>query len=167
MAVNMIAGKFQQGFTYMGLLVLMVISGIGMSAAGITWQHRMQQQKEKELLFIGRQYRNAIESYYRSSPNGISTYPKSLQDLVLDKRFPTPKHHLRQLYPDPFSIKKGIAEIKINDFIVGVHSHSALSPLKKVNFGLLEKHFEDAKTYQDWQFTAQSALVTQTSHALK
>lgn len=139
----------------MGLLVFVTIAGIGMAGVGYTWQYRVQSQKEKELLFIGRQYRQAIESYQRSNINGANSYPTNLQDLLLDKRFPTPKRHLRQLYHDPFLPSEGMVEIKNNGFIIGVHSHSQLTPLKKVHFMNAEKAFEDAETYQDWKFIFQ------------
>ena len=56
----------------------------------------VQADREAELLFRGQAYRRAIESYYRA--NGV--YPRALEDLLKDPRFPS-KRHIRSLYPDP------------------------------------------------------------------
>jgi type II secretory pathway pseudopilin PulG len=157
----------QQGFTFIGLLIFITISGMAMAAVSITWQYRVQIQREKELLFIGRQYQKAIERYYLASPNGINSYPKNLQELLLDKRFSTPKRHLRRLYTDPFAHGLPMEEIKENGLIVGVHSHSTLSPRKKVNFAASEEAFAKAKSYADWKFTYLPNMSTMTNAALQ
>lgn len=147
-------GNREHGFTFIGLLIFITISGIAMSAVSITWQYRVQIQREKELLFVGRQYQKAIQRFYQTSPDGINRYPKSLQELVLDKRFSTPKRHLRRLYLDPFTQGLPMMTIEQNGYIVGVYSRSMLSPRKKTNFASTETDFEKAKRYQDWKFTS-------------
>src|ERR1700680_2086784 len=82
------------GFTYIGLLVAVVILGIGLSAVGTVWRTQAQREREQELLFIGGAYRAAIASYYAA---GAHQFPQNLSDLLEDKRFPEPRHHLRRL----------------------------------------------------------------------
>ena len=78
----------QRGFTYLGMMLLIFVIGIGFAKAGIVWQTDVQREREKELLFIGEQYAMAIGSYYESTPSGLKQYPASLEDLLHDNRFP-------------------------------------------------------------------------------
>ena len=94
----------QRGFTYLGMLILVAIMGFGLAGFAELYSHAAQREKERELLFIGSQFRNAIESYYNKSP-GAKVYPQKLDDLVEDKRFPMPQHHLRRVYRDPMTGK--------------------------------------------------------------
>src|SRR5207237_7930193 len=75
------------GFTYLGLLIIVAVMGAGLAATGTFFSHAAQREKERELLFVGDQYRQAIGSYYRHSP-GTGAYPKKLEELIEDKRFP-------------------------------------------------------------------------------
>lgn len=64
MALVMQIGKLKQlGFTYIGVLMLVAIAGIGLAGVGIVWHQDAQREREKELLFIGDEYRQAIGSY--------------------------------------------------------------------------------------------------------
>ena len=89
----------QRGFTYLGMMFLILAIGIGLAKAGTVWQTEVQREKEKELLFIGEQYAMAIASYYESTPSGLKQYPASLKDLLQDNRFPAVRRHLRKLTP--------------------------------------------------------------------
>ena len=139
-----------RGFTLLGLLLVVGVLGAGLAAYGQIYSHQARRDKEAELLFRGNQYRLAIESYYR---NGDS-YPKTLDDLLADNRFPTPVRHLRKRYADPMTGKAewGLVKTPDGERIIGVHSTSEAAPIKTGNFDLVNKHFADAKTYKDWQF---------------
>jgi type II secretory pathway pseudopilin PulG len=146
----MSAGKTQQrGFTLMGALILVAMMGAGLAAYGGIASHAAQREKEAELLFRGNEYRQAIERYYKKERK----YPKALAELVEDKRFPTPAHHLRRLYPDPLT---GQADWELMNApeggIMGVHSKSEAAPIKSGGFTLADKTFADAPRYADWQF---------------
>lgn len=142
----------QSGFTFLGLLILIVIIGAGLAATGTLFSHAAQREKERELLFVGHEFRDAIESYYRRSP-GAPAYPKSLDDLVDDKRFPMPQHHLRRIYADPMTGKPDWLAVEApGGGIMGVRSRSQAAPIKTGNFELADAAFEDAKHYADWPF---------------
>ncbi len=142
----------ERGFTYLGLLIIVMVMGAGLAATGTFWSTSAQREKERELLFIGGQFRQAIESYYRRSP-GAAVYPKSLAELVEDKRFPMPQHHLRRLYADPMTGKAdwGLVEAP-GGGIMGVHSLSQQAPVKTGNFRLADEKFEGADQYAKWAF---------------
>src|SRR3978361_770517 len=92
----------QHGFTYMGVLFLLVLMGIGLAGAGQTWTLASQRSRERQLLWVGAQYARAIRAYYDVTPGG-KQYPAKLEARVEDQRFAEPKHHRRQLYLDPVS----------------------------------------------------------------
>lgn len=92
-----------RGFTYLGVLLALALVGIGLLAASEVWVTVAHRQRRAQLDWIGRQFEQAIGSYFESSPGGARTYPGSLDQLLLDPRYPTARRHLRQLYADPFS----------------------------------------------------------------
>jgi type II secretory pathway pseudopilin PulG len=143
----------QRGFTYLGLLIIIAVMGAGLAAFGQLYSHASQREKERELLFVGSQFRNAIASYYNKSP-GAKVYPKKLEDLVEDKRFPMPQRHLRRVYSDPMTGKAewGMVEAPGGGFM-GVHSLSEETPIKSGNFSAKDVAFEGAEHYTKWMFT--------------
>jgi type II secretory pathway pseudopilin PulG len=143
----------QRGFTYLGVLIIVAIMGMGLAGFGELYSHAAQRDKERELLFIGSQFRDAIASYYNRSP-GAKVYPKKLDDLLEDKRFPVPQHHLRKLYRDPMTGSTDWGLIELPGIgIIGVHSRSEEKPIKTANFAAAEASFEDAENYTKWMFT--------------
>lgn len=137
----------------MGLLMVIAIAGIGMAGVGIVWHQESQREREKQLLFIGAEYRKAIGSYFENSPSGVKQYPQTLQELVLDKRFPTIKRHIRQLYADPFAKENQSWNLVLEQGqIRGVYSNAELTPIKKFGFASTEESFSEAATYNDWRF---------------
>ena len=139
-----------QGFTLLGLLLIVGAMGAGLAAYGTIHSHAAQREKEAELLFRGTQYRLAIESYFRKA----GTYPKKLEDLLVDNRFPTPLRHLRRPYADPMTgaADWGLMEAPEGGGIMGVYSSSEAPPIKRGNFPIEYLHFGEAKRYKDWQF---------------
>ena len=166
--------KYQTGFSYMGLLAVIAIAGIGMAGTGIVWHQDAQREREKELLFIGEQYRKAIASYHEGGPNGLKQFPRSLNDLILDKRFANTKRHIRKLYKDPFyasintknmvnsePFSLNSTDLNANSQwglitqqsrISGIYSHSTLAPIKKHGFSMQNAGFADATEYSEWKF---------------
>lgn len=144
--------QLQAGFSYMGILVLMVLMGVSMAGVGLVWHIQLQREKELQLLFIGTSYRKAIGRYYANSPSGLGEYPPTLEALLLDERKVSPKRHIRKIYNDPIGKQDDWVLITQNNRIVGIHSQSKLKPLKTINFPQVYEFFSKAKTYQDWKF---------------
>lgn len=154
--------KTQKGFTYLGLLIIVAVMGAGLAAFGTIYSHAAQREKEVELLFAGEQIRAAIESYHRKSP-GASAYPKKLEDLVEDKRFPMPVRHLRRVYADPMTggTQWGVVEAPGGAGIMGVHSLSEEKPIKSAHFSPQQQEFETAESYKAWRFVYSPAAPSQ------
>ena len=148
----------QRGFSDFTVLLVVAILAGGLALTGEVWSTTAQREKEVELLFIGQQYRKAIERYYL---NGPKQYPRALADLVKDPRRPEPQRYLRQLYPDPITNSAEWGIVKAPDGgILGVHSTSDKEPLKRSGFRVRDAAFENAKTYAEWRFLYAPASAT-------
>lgn len=161
----MLIGKYsrQAGFTYMGVLMLIAIAGIGMAGVGLVWHQNAQRENEKELLFVGEEYRKAIGSYYESSLAAAKQFPSSLDDLLLDKRFPNTKRHIRKLYADPIARNTQWGLIKQQEQITGIYSVSKLAPIKKFGFADQYEIFSTAVEYNEWKFNYILGSLTSTA----
>ena len=153
-----VQGAFRNssGFSYVALLVAIVIIGISLGAAGKYWQNVMLREKEAEMFFRGDQYRQAIEHYYTAVP-GRPQYPQSIDDLLTDNRTPSGKRHLRQKYKDPIT-GEDFGEIREprTKAIVGVYSTSEKEPLKKDNFPAAYQDLAGKSKYKEWLFVARA-----------
>ena len=158
----MASGSREAGFTYLAMLLAVAVIGIGLAAAGQSWSTAAQREKEAELLFAGGEFRRAIRSYYFASP-GAPRYPRQLQDLLRDDRFPSVRRHLRRLYRDPMTGGRewGLVEAPEGG-LMGVHSRSAASALKTANFTEANRDLEGRTRYADWKFVFRPAPVTAT-----
>jgi type II secretory pathway pseudopilin PulG len=125
-----IARRQQSGFNYPVLLAAMVLAGILLAGIGEVWRTVAIREKEAQLLFVGNEFSQAIGRYYESTPSGPKQYPQSLEDLLLDRRFPRIVRHLRKLYADPISAKPDWALILEQGRIIGVHSQAEGTPLR-------------------------------------
>lgn len=145
--------RSEKGFTYLGILIAMALFGVALAATGDVWRTAAQRERERELLFVGNQFRDAFMSYYTGTPAGKPRFPRTLDDLVEDNRFPVRRRHLRRVYADPIS---GKADWVLLDApgggIAGVHSRSEAKPLKTGNFAPPDVTFEGAERYSDWRF---------------
>lgn len=144
------ASSRQHGFTYIGLLVAVVLMGLLLTLVARVWSTTEQREREIQLLYIGHAYRMAISSYFALGHR----YPTTLQDLLTDERFPVPKHHLRRLYADPMT---GHADWSLiltpsGQGVMGVASSSQAKPVKLDGFELIDQAFKGADCYCSWQF---------------
>ena len=141
------------GFTYIGLLIAVAVIGVWLTAVATVWHQEMQRENERQLLFVGNQFRQAIGSYYENTPGLVQQFPKTLEDLLEDKRTPFVRRHLRKIYYDPFTGSADWGLVKgADNGIIGVYSKSDVEPIKKANFSKLFAIFEGKKHYSDWQF---------------
>lgn len=144
-------GARQAGYTYVGVLLIVAFFGLMLASAGEVWRTSAQREKEAELLFVGNQFRMAIASYQRAS-SGAPELPRTLEDLLEDRRLITVRRHLRRIYPDPMTGKPDWVLIKSGDRIMGVHSRSDGRPFKTAGFDEHDADFEKASTYREWRF---------------
>jgi type II secretory pathway pseudopilin PulG len=153
-APGKLRGRQQRGFTYLALLLAIALHGAVMAAAGSIWHTAQQRERERELLFIGDQFRSAIRAYAQSGPGTRGQLPRTLDDLLLDPRLPGHKRHLRKVFVDPMTWKAewGLVKTPDGSAILGVYSLSEETPLKKANFGPADRAFEGAARYSDWKF---------------
>lgn len=93
------------GFTYLGMLFLVALTAAGMAALGHAWKTAAQREKERELEWRGAEIARAIASYAKAGPTPPGEYPRSLDDLLSDRRGVKTRHHLRRAYVDPFSLQ--------------------------------------------------------------
>jgi hypothetical protein len=139
------------GLVLIALLVFVFLASFAAMVAAESWTLALQREREAELLFIGDQYRRALESYWKMSPGPVKTLPTSVGQLLLDDRFPQPVMHLRRAYVDPMA-GEDFRLIKTGNVIVGVHSRSKDIPVKQANFPERYAQFESAGSYQQWRF---------------
>jgi type II secretory pathway pseudopilin PulG len=148
MARHTAPGK-QSGFTYIAVLIGIAIMGAGLAALGTVWHTMAQRDHEKELLYVGQQFRLALKRYYLTHQR----YPMSLEKLVQDDGTVTIKHHLRKLYVDPLTGTTDWGIVKLpNSQIVGVYSLSEESPLRTAGFRPRDALFEGKGKYSEWVF---------------
>lgn len=143
----------ERGFTYLAILFAIAMMSTVMGVSLEVWHTAQVREKERELLFVGAQFRLAIGRYYLATPGRDKQYPPSLDDLLEDPRLPGVQRYLRRIYRDPVT---GLAEWGIvrgaRGEVVGVHSLSEAKPVKAANFAPEEADFADAKQYADWLF---------------
>ena len=151
-------GKREGGFAYMLVLVAALILAILAAVAATLTSTRVKRDKEAELLFRGMAIEKAIGDYYRSNrPGTFRTYPRALEDLLSDPRYPGRKH-LRVLYLDPFAGNWTL--IKAPDGgIAGVASSSQEKPMKEDGFPKGLESFVGAQHYSDWIFLYQPGVI--------
>nr|WP_211610815.1 type II secretion system protein [Paraburkholderia haematera] len=138
----------QRGLVLLALLIALTLMSIALAGALDVWSLERRREQEKQLLFVGDQYRQAIVRYYRVG----RVYPASVDDLLDDTRFQVPMHHLRQAYPDPLTGKTDWLFLRQGDRFFGVYSSSEAPTIKRAEFPRRYADFETEETYAGWKF---------------
>lgn len=142
------------GYTYIGLLVIVAVLGVSLAATGSLWHVEMTRERERELLLIGVEFQQALKSYRDASPGAMRS-PRSLDELVEDKRLPVTRRHLRKIYVDPLTGRAEWGYLRLPDGgIIGVYSVAAGSPLKRARMPVALAYLEGTTRYRDWIFRA-------------
>ena len=131
--------------------------GTFLAALGTVWHTLVQREHEKDLLFVGNQFRLALNHYFLANQR----YPMSLELLVQDENKLAVKRHLRKIYYDPMTNSTDWGTVKLpNGQIVGIYSLSEATPLKTAGFRPRDMALKDTSKYSEWLFMAegQSAL---------
>jgi len=143
----------EQGFTYLALLITVALLGVSLAATGTVWHFAMQREKERELLFVGKQFRQAIAEYYVATPGKVKKYPLELEDLLRDTRFPGVKRYLRKIYVDPMTGTQEWGLIQAPDGgILGVFSLSEDAPIRTSFAARADELFVGKAKYREWKF---------------
>jgi len=154
--------RCERGFGYIGLLIAVAVLGVTLAATGEVWRTAAKRERERELLFVGAQFRDALASYAGATPAGQPPYPRTLEDLLEDGRTRVVRRHLRRIYSDPMTGKTewGIIDAP-GGGIAGVHSLSEARPLKSGGFHAKDAKLEGAERYSDWKFVFETRSVPQ------
>jgi len=149
------ASQRRGGFAYLGLLWMLAVTAAGLAIVGESWTQAARRERERELIFRGEQIRTAIDRYRRAIPTR-SEWPKSLDELVEDRRESEVRHHLRRRFEDPFGPADGWAEIRDPaGGLIGVRSRSNLPPLSR--WPRDAGHEGAARRLSDWRFVVVEA----------
>ncbi|HEX9860887.1 MAG TPA: type II secretion system protein [Nitrospirota bacterium] len=149
------------GYTYIGLLMVIVIIGIMTTVVAQTWKSVARVQKEKELIWIGHQFRTALKGYYdyRKGLHGGNPgafYPSDVKDLLKDPGRPADHAYLRKIYTDPVTGKDDWVYIMGGGTggsgIIGVRSASDKATLKRDGFDKADENFKGKTKYSEWEF---------------
>ena len=146
--------KSNAGFTYLGVLFIITLLGITLALAGTLYSFVQQREKERQLLFVGNQFKQAIENYYFHTPGTVKHYPQRLEELIQDNRFLVTQRYLRKIYLDPITRESKWGLVKAPDGgIMGVHSLSQDKCLKSASFEFININLSNKFRYSDWEFT--------------
>ena len=145
-----------RGFTYLGLLFLIALLGLTAAMAGSASSVMDQRERERELLFVGREYRIAIDRYRQAHAAQPQPYPTELRQLLggaTSEALRAPRF-LRRLYADPMtdSLEWGLVRSPQGG-ILGVYSRSTQRPVR--TRGVYAEDaiaFGKALSYRDWVF---------------
>ncbi|MFA5082297.1 MAG: hypothetical protein WC474_07125, partial [Hydrogenophilaceae bacterium] len=96
-----------RGFTYLAILIAIAMMSAVMGVTLDVWHTAQLREKERELLFVGEQFRQAIGRYYLATPGREKKFPASLDELLEDTRLSGVQRYLRRIYRDPTT---GVAE---------------------------------------------------------
>lgn len=157
------------GFAYIALLIGIAVIGVGLAATGVQWVTAQKREKERQLLFVGGEFRRAIAQYAEKSSNPVTRYPLSLDDLLKDPRYPMTQRYLRKIYVDPMTGSRDWGLLKgPSGEIYGVFSQSEEVPLKVAGFAPADAQFEGRGKYSEWIFmslraTAQNPIPIKTT----
>jgi type II secretory pathway pseudopilin PulG len=147
------------GFTYLGVLFLLVVLGLTAAMAGVVWSHAQQREDERQLEFVGHQFQLAIDRYAKRTKEPQPRFPRRVEDLLRDPRAMGTERDLRRIYVDPMTGQSEWGWIRLADgSLVGVHSLSKRQPLRDVVPGAAAAS-GPMSSYRDWRYIAPSARL--------
>lgn len=150
----------QRGMIYLAVLLAIALVG-GLSAVGLRVVHTIQmRQAEAELLAIGLEFRNALQSYAAATPDGSSPAPRALADLLRDSRSAGIVRHLRRIYYDPLTGKSEWGLLRGPDQrIVGIYSLSETPTIKQEGFPAELADLQGKAKHSQWVFAIVSPVL--------
>lgn len=122
----------QGGYTYLVLMVLLAVMALGAALTLEVVQTRVAREREARLLAVGHEFEQAFSTYFRLTPVGQSPYPRRLEDLLRDPRYPGVRRHLRRIYADPLDAQRAWGLVAApGGGIMGVYSLAPGKPLRE------------------------------------
>ena len=142
-----------RGFAFVALMIAIAIIGLASAATASLASMVRRRDAESQLLYVGDQYRRAIEAYVAATPVGQPRYPAQLADLLKDPRYPGTRRYLRSMAPDPVTGRDDwVAVMAPEGGIMGVHSASMRAPIKLEGFETPYETFARSTAYASWRF---------------
>lgn len=150
----MVTGRWRErGFALFGALLFAVAMAGLLASLSRLWEERSTRERERELLWVGRQFRGALEGYAAATPANQPPAPLRIEELLQDERAESVQRHLRRLPLDPMTGTYEWAYVRdTGGRIVGVHSTSDAKPLAPDNLWPEPRAFEGAASYRQWVF---------------
>jgi type II secretory pathway pseudopilin PulG len=141
------------GFVLIGMLMLVMLSGLVMAQASMRWHTQVLREREAELIKVGLAYRDAIGRYYNQTPGVVKTFPPTLEALQEDSRFPSARRHLRKPYVDPITQREGWGIVTApSGGVMGIYSLSDKQVFKTKGYRGELQHLNDKRYYLEWYF---------------
>jgi hypothetical protein len=141
----------ERGFSYVVVMFVIVLIGLGMTVAARQWKTMVQRELEADLLSKGIEIQNALALYSAAMKAGRvvpgEVYPQSLADLTR-----LPKPFLRKVYAEPVGHGEWEVVRAPTGGIMGVRSKSKSKPIRQHDFPPAVRHFEGRASYYDWVF---------------
>lgn len=143
----------QRGYILVVTMFMAFMVAVLMIALSRWWQAEARREKERELLWVGGQFRTALAGYAAATPVGGNPRPMALTDLLRDDRGGMVRRHLRRLYMDPITASDAWGIVQAEDgTVLAVHSRSDLHPLPVDGSSPRFHRFESTTRYSEWQF---------------
>ena len=143
----------QRGYILVVTMFMAFIVAVLLIALTRWWQAEARREKERELLFVGQQFRNALAGYAASSPPGATPRPATLAELLKDDRDGTVHRHLRRIYIDPMTATDAWAlDLAEDGTVLAVHSRSESRPITPDGSSPRFRAFEGTTRYSQWRF---------------
>lgn len=156
-----------EGFTYLGVLFLVCVMAISLTAAASLWRVEDQRDKELDLLFCGRQLSQAIEDYRLAHRALPQPFPTALADLLGEKVGLAQVRYLRRIYIDPMTGTSDWGLVRNSaGGIVAVYSLSQRKPIRQRPIAPEETSFPKSETYAEWKFYAKDTRARSASIAI-
>ncbi len=142
----------QKGFTYLMVLGWVALGGVTLVTLAQNWRFERQREREAEMVARGREIAAAIDRYHAVSNPGLSArFPRSLQELVEDRRGVQTQHLLRRAWVDPLTGRPDWGWVRAGSApdagFRGVYSRATGEPVRPP---------EGVRRYSDWQFVSQA-----------
>lgn len=143
----------ERGVALFAALLFAVAMAALLAALSRLWEARSQRERERDLLWAGRQFAVALQRYAAATPADQAPAPVRIEELLQDERTEPLQRHLRRIPIDPMTgASNWEYERDAQGRIVAVHSSSSAKPLAPDNLWPEPRVFEGTTSYQQWVF---------------